>query len=164
MEGNYLRVSQEELERAIDDPSGFYDDAQDLIDEQEEADLPPERARHLSTHKAWHAIAFLLGRAEFHVDVVHGEGEIAEDEDWGYGPPRHLSAERVEAAAEALAGIDFDDLVDGVDPSELTEADVYPLLWDDEDAFEWVRHWFTPLPTFFSAAAENGDAIIVWIG
>ena len=163
MNGNYLRVSQEELERAIDDPSGFHDDAQDLIDEQEEADLPPEQARYLSTHKAWHAIAFLLGRAEFHVDVVHGEGEIAEDEDWGYGPPRYLSAERVEAAAEALAGVDFDELIDGVDPSELTEADVYPLTWDDEDALEWVGHWFRPLPAFFSAAAENGDAVILWI-
>ncbi|SDN58454.1 YfbM family protein [Allokutzneria albata] len=163
MNGNYLRVSQEELERAIDDPSGFRDDAQDLIDEQEEADLPPEQARYLSTHQAWHAIAFLLGRADFHVDVVHGEGEIAEDEDWGYGPPRYLSAERVEAAAEALAAIDFAELADGVDPSELTEADVHPLTWDEEDALEWVGHWFAPLPAFFSAAAEKGDAIILWI-
>ncbi|MFB9902389.1 YfbM family protein [Allokutzneria oryzae] len=163
MEGNYLRVTQDELERAIDDPSWLQEHAQDVRDEVEDADLPPEEARYLTTHKAWHAIAFLLGRAEFHVDVVHGEGELAEEEDWGYGPPRFLSAEQVESAAEALAGIDFDELIDGIDPAELTEADVYPLTWDEDDALEWVGHWFRPLAPFFAAAAADGDAVILWI-
>ncbi|WP_344875756.1 YfbM family protein [Allokutzneria multivorans] len=163
MDGNYLRVTQEELERALDDPNGFREETQDRLDDLADADLPPEEARYLTTHKAWHAIAFLLGRAEFHVDVVHGEGEIAEEEDWGYGPPRYLSADQVESAAEALAVLDFDELLDSTDPNDLTEADVYPLTWDEEDALEWVGHWFKPIPAFFSAAAEKGDSMILWI-
>lgn len=47
-------------------------------------------------------LRFLLARAEFPVNVIHGEEPFAEDEDWGYGPPRYLRPERVQLAAEAL--------------------------------------------------------------
>ncbi len=47
-------------------------------------------------------LRFLLARAEFPVNVIHGEEPFAEDEDWEYGPPVCLRPERVRLAAEAL--------------------------------------------------------------
>ena len=51
--------------------------AEDIQDAEEESDRPAAEARCLSTHKAWHAIAFLLERAGFPVDIVYGEQRFA---------------------------------------------------------------------------------------
>jgi Domain of unknown function (DUF1877) len=110
MNGEYLRVTADELARSIKDPVWTLQLAEGIQDAEEQADLPPAEARHLSTHTAWHTIAFLLERATFPVDIVYGEEEFAEDQDWGYGPPRYLTAEWVQTAAEALAATSFDAL------------------------------------------------------
>ncbi|MFF3775369.1 DUF1877 family protein [Streptomyces sp. NPDC002232] len=47
---------------------------------------------------------------------------------WGYGPPRYLAADRVPLRAEALSGLTYDQLLDAVEPAELTEAEVHPLI------------------------------------
>lgn len=68
-----------------------------------------------------------------------GEEPFAEDEDWGYGPPRYLRPERVQLAAEALRATSYAQLISGVDPAELTRAEVYPLGWSEADSLEWGR-------------------------
>jgi hypothetical protein len=42
-------------------------------------------------------------------------------------------------------------------------GEVYPLMWDEPDALQWIRHWYQPLPHFFAAAAEAGDSMIIWL-
>ncbi|MFB7336919.1 DUF1877 family protein [Streptomyces adustus] len=88
---------------------------------------------------------------------------LAEDEDWGYGPPRYLRPERVRLAGKALRSTSYTRLVTGVDPAELTSAEVYPLGWGEPGALEWGRHWYDGLTQFFEAAAEAHDAVIVWL-
>ncbi|MFD9643387.1 DUF1877 family protein, partial [Streptomyces sp. NPDC059082] len=63
----------------------------------------------------------------------------------GHGPPRHLTADRVPLRAEALSGLTYDQLLDAVEPSELTEAEVHPLIWEDRAPLERARDGFAGL-------------------
>ncbi|MET8856147.1 YfbM family protein [Streptomyces sp. NPDC004579] len=162
MIGEYLRVTATELDRAMRDPDWALDFVEE-VQAAEEAEPAPAEARHFSTYKTWDLLRFLLARAEFPVDVIHGEEPFAEDEDWGYGPPRYLRPERVRLAAESLRAADYDQLISGVDPAELTSADVYPLGWSEPGALEWGRHWYDGLTQFLEAAAGADDAVLVWL-
>ena len=162
MNGEYLRVTAAELARAIEDPDWAFEYVEEVMETDGINDVAPADARQLTTHKAWHAIAFLLERAAFPVDVVHGEHTFT-SEDWGYGPAKYLDADQVKLAAESLARFSFDDLIREVDPGQLTAGQIYPLHWDETDALEWVRGWFDPLSPFFGAAALAGEAMLVWL-
>jgi hypothetical protein len=160
--GEYLRVTPAELDRAIRNPGWAVTFAQETQDAEGRAERASTN-RHLTTHKAWHAIGYLLGRAGFPLDLVFGDVQFADQEDWGYGPPGYLTAPQVVVAAENLAPITFDSLTRGVGPADLAGADVYPQVWDGPDSLEWVRHWYDALPPFFSAAASDGHAMLLWL-
>nr|WP_203587959.1 YfbM family protein [Actinospica acidiphila] len=163
MIGEYLRVTAAELGRAIREPDWALDLVEDVQDAEEETEPAPAEARHFSTYKAWDMLRFLLARVDFPVNVIQGEEPFAEDEDWGYGPPRYLRPERVELAAEAMRATSYDQLLRGVDPAELTSAEVYPLGWGQPGALEWGRRWYDDLTQFFEAAAGADDAVLVWL-
>ncbi|MGN3957337.1 YfbM family protein [Streptomyces sp. WAC8370] len=163
MIGEYLRVTAVELDRAIQDPDWALDFVEEVQDAEEETEPAPAEARHFSTYKAWDMLRFLLSRAGFPVNVIHGEEPFAEDEDWGYGPPKYLRPERVRLAAKALRGTSYDQLVSGVDPAELTGAEVYPLGWSESGSMDWGRPWYDGLTQFFEAAARVDDAMLVWL-
>lgn len=163
MIGEYLRVTAAELDRAIRDPDWALNFVEEVQDAEEETEPAPAEARHFSTYKTWDMLRFLLAHARFPVNVIYGEEPFAEDEDWGYGPPRYLRPERVRLTAEALRATSYDQLVSGVDPAELTSADVYPLGWSEPGALEWGRHWYDGLAEFLKAAAGADDAVLVWL-
>ncbi|MEU0451188.1 YfbM family protein [Streptomyces tendae] len=163
MIGEYLRVTAAELGRATREPDWTLDLVEEIQDAEEETEPTPADARHFSTYKAWDMLRFLLARVEFPVNVIQGEEQFAEKRDWGYGPPRYLRPERVKLAAEALRATSYDQLLRGVDPAELTSAEVYPLGWGEPGALEWGRHWYGDLTQFFEAAAGADDAVIVWL-
>ncbi|GHD84829.1 DUF1877 family protein [Streptomyces naganishii] len=83
MIGEYLRVTAAELDRAIQDPDWALDFAEGVQDAEEESGPAPTEARRFSTSKTWDMLGFLLTRADFPVDIIHGEEPFAEDEDWG---------------------------------------------------------------------------------
>ncbi|MFF7935583.1 YfbM family protein [Streptomyces sp. NPDC007940] len=163
MIGEYLRVTAAELDRAIQDPDWALDFVEEVQDAEAETEPAPAEARHFSTYKTWDMLRFLLARAEFPVNVIHGEEPFPEDEDWGYGPPRYLRPERVRLAAEALRATSYDQLVSGVDAAELASAVVYPLGWSELGSLEWGRPWYDGLTQFFGAAAKADDAMLVWL-
>ncbi|OEJ95569.1 YfbM family protein [Streptomyces thermolilacinus] len=163
MIGEYLRVTPGDLDRAVRDPGWALDFADEVQDAEDEPGPSPAAARHFSTYKTWALLGFLPARAGFPVNVVHGGEPLAGDQDWGYGPPRCLRAERVRLAARTLRATGYDRLVSGVDPADLTKAEVYPLIWDEPGALEWGRPWYEDLTRFFEAAAEAGDAMLVWL-
>jgi hypothetical protein len=163
MIGEYVRVTKTELDRAIRDPEWALDFVEEIEDAQDESEPSPAEARHFSTYKTWDLLRFLLGRADFPVNVILGEEPFAEDEDWGYGPPHYLPADRVRLAADALSRTTYDQLLHGVDPAELVNAKVYPLGWDGPESLEWARHWYVGLTQFFEAAARDGDAMLIWL-
>jgi hypothetical protein len=163
MMGEYLRVTTAELARAVQDPDWAMELAESVQDAEEEAEPAPAEARCFSTYKTWDVLRFLLARVDFPVDVIHGEEPFAEDEDWGYGPPRYLRPERVRLASDALRAIPYDELISRVEPAELTRAEVYPLIWNEPRALEWARHWYDGLTRFFDAAAKADNAMLVWL-
>ncbi|WP_432065068.1 YfbM family protein [Streptomyces sp. C10-9-1] len=163
MIGEYFRLTSAELERAIADPDWVLDYIEEAQDAEEESEPAPAEARHFSTYKAWHLLGFLLERCGFPVNVVHGEELLGQAGDWGYGPPHYLPAERVQLGAEALGRLTYDQLLEGVDPQELMAAEIYPLGWEDRASVEWVREWFAGLTEYFTAAAVEGHALIVWL-
>lgn len=163
MIGEYVRVTPAELERVLGDPEG----APGLVGRLVEADLrrprTPSAARSLGIGTAWDALGFLLRRVGFPVDIARGEEPVPGADDWGYGPPRHLAADRVGEAAEALAKVSGEELVAGVTPRELADADVYPgVLWRRGESLDHVRGHYEALVPFFAAAARDGDAMLVW--
>jgi hypothetical protein len=162
MNGEYLRVTPAELDRALKDPEWAWDLAEASQDAQEEGEPGPAEARHFTTHQTWHLLGFLLQRAAFPVDIVQGEDPLAAD-DWGYGPPQYLTPDRVRLAADILNRTTYDQLIQGVDPSELTKAEIYPQIWDSSASLEWARDLFTHLAEFFRGAASTGHAMLIWI-
>ncbi|WP_454314705.1 YfbM family protein [Streptomyces phaeoluteigriseus] len=162
MNGEYLRVTPAELERALTDPEWAWDLVAESQDAQEASEPAPAEARHFTTHQTWHLLGFLLQRSAFPVDIVHGEEALATDH-WGYGPPRYLTPDQVRLAADTLHRSTYDQLIQGVDPSELTKAEIYPDFWDSPDSLEWARDLFPSLSEFFRSAASAGHAMLLWI-
>jgi hypothetical protein len=164
MIGEYVRLTPDELERVVKDPEWAQDFVDELVDAELELAPEPAAARCHDTDKAWAALGFLLRRLAFPVDIVRGEEEIPGAEDWGYGPPRHLTPERVRQAAEALAATSPEYLVDGVAPEDLARADVYPrLVWERAESLDYVAGHYRELVPFFQAAARDGHAVLVWL-
>lgn len=173
MIGQYARLTPEELRHAIDDPDWIMDHVDAIQDALDDADVweddwdgsddPPGRARLYSTQQAWHLLAFLLDRASFPVNVVHGEHVLDSEQDWGYGPASYLTPDRVRYASNALAALPFSELAQGVTAADLTAAELYPGGWDERDVVEWGGGYYERLAAFFGAAADSGDAILVWI-
>ncbi|MET9119675.1 YfbM family protein [Streptomyces longwoodensis] len=162
MNGEYLRVRRAELDQALKDPAWALDLAAAIQDAQEELEPAPQEARYFTTHQTWDLLGFLLRRSAFPVDIVHGEKPLAAD-DWGYGPPRYLTHDRVRLAADTLHRTTYDRLIQGVDPSELAKAEIYPRFWDSPTSLEWARDLFTPLTEFFRGAASTGHAMLIWL-
>ncbi|MEU6212165.1 YfbM family protein [Streptomyces sp. NPDC047023] len=162
MNGEYLRVTPEELTRALKDPEWAMDFAEEIQDSQDD-ETPLAEARHFTTHQTWNMLDFLLKRSVFLVDIVHGEEALPKADDWGYGPPRYVTADRVRLAADALTRMTYDQLIQGVDHGELTTAEVYPQIWDSPTSLDWARDLFAALTKFFEAAAADGHAMVIWL-
>ncbi|MEU3556064.1 YfbM family protein [Streptomyces fragilis] len=161
MIGEYARLSPAELERAVREPRW----APKLVDAPlaGEPDAGPGSRRH-DVDKTWQALGFLLDRAGFPVDVTFGDEVLPGADDWGYGPPRLIRPERVRVAAEAFGRIPPASLAEGVGPSDLAAADVYPrVVWERGEPLDWVTGHYEALGAFFRAAARAGDAVLVWI-
>ncbi len=162
MIGRYLRLTRDEFERACQDPRWAAEHARALYDRDDAA----ATARVLETDKAWHALDFLLNRRGFPVDVVYGEADMPwpEGEDWGYGPPRILTADRVRAAVDALDDHAPDILAEGVTPTDLAAANIYPTaIWERGEEADWVAAHWADLAKYLRAAAREGDAMLLWI-
>ncbi|WP_433320968.1 DUF1877 family protein [Micromonospora sp. CA-269861] len=173
MNGNWLRVSPNELEKARTDLGWAYELAITARDDNSE--------RWAATGKAWNGFEFLLDRLGFEIPLVMGAEAFVElpdvepdsDEmfdfledlegDWGYGPPSYLTPVDVAAAASRLATLTEDSLVRGVNPQELSRADIYPGPWEGPDELAWVAHCLPDVQRYFAAAANDGAAVICWL-
>jgi uncharacterized protein DUF1877 len=173
MNGNWLRVSPDDLEHAKTDLDWAHGLATAARDDNSE--------RWASTHKAWNGLDFLLDRLGFETPLVLGAESFVElpdaepdseemfdfldnlEDDWGYGPPSYLTPAQVAAAAAQLATLTEDDLIRDVDQSELDRAEIYPGPWDRPGQLSWVAHYLPDVQRFFASAAKDGDAVICWL-
>lgn len=162
MIGNYLRLPEAELQRVLQAPESITE----LLYPEDDSDHPPDR--HLDTDKSWHLTHFLLtgeawGGAEPLANAVLGGTEIG-TEDVGYGPARYLTPAQVDAVASALAHISPDDLWSRFDPQQVRDAEIYPSGWEGNDTErDYIFDYFVDLKTHFADAAENNEAMILYI-
>ncbi|MFJ8229251.1 DUF1877 family protein [Streptomyces sp. NPDC094448] len=164
MNGIHLRLTPAELDRALREPHWAQEFAEELLEAESDRGRPASTARSHRTGTAWHGLDFLLRRHGFPVDVVHGEEEIPDAEEWGYGPPRFLSPERVRAAADAFAGLSPGALVAGVTAADLSAAEVYPVSqWTDEYSLGLVTACVQPLAAYVRSTSLRGHALLMWI-
>lgn len=167
MYGMWLRVTPAELEHGKADLDWLREQADAVVEAEEETEVAGP-GRVYCTDKTWHALDHLLSRRDFPVMLVLGDEDFVDDPedpdaDWGYGAPRYLTPDQVRIAAEALAPLTEADLIDGVDQAELTEAEIYPTIWDRPDELRWAVSHLPEVKTYFAAAAAAGDAVICWI-
>jgi len=162
----YVRLRPGELAElrrlVVADPNRAFDYVDELGDDEPEKPTPAQ-TRAYDTDKAWEAIRALLERAgPPPVDVITGGTPLTEDE-WGYEPPRLLTADEVAVAAAHLRATPWDALAREYDAEAFTDAEIYPQIWDEEDALEYLRPWYTDLVTYVGAAADEGHALVVWL-
>jgi hypothetical protein len=166
MIGNFRRLPEADLARLLADP----DQIADYLGEEE----PPEGFgpfADLDVDKAWHGIHFLLtgtpwaGAIPWNF-VVGGGTEIG-DVDVGYGPARGFKRSEVQAIAQALESLSPDQLAQRFDGKAMTAADLYPNIWDrppdEDDTCEYVTAYYEELREFVMGAANEGEALIVYL-
>jgi hypothetical protein len=163
MIGGYWRMTPDELERAIDDRQW----ALDHLEEVSESTYPgPGVAgtdRYMDVDKAWDGIAFLLNAAGgAPVDIVGG-GTPVSDEDLGYGPVRYLAPGEVAQASRYLEAMPWERLAGHFEPARMDAAGVYPSMWNDDEAADYLRQNYQQLVSFIRFAAAAGDAGILWL-
>ncbi|MFC9255415.1 YfbM family protein [Amycolatopsis thailandensis] len=147
--GAYLRVTPDELRELIEEPDRYWDYAEKAAGTERAVDVD----------KAWNALWYLVGRAGWKIDFVLGGTLLGEaDSD---GPPRYFSADEVRTISAELTG--FDKLSEGVELSDLEAEGIYPSIWDEPDALDYVRAHYDALVPFFAAAAKAGDPVVTII-
>ena len=131
--------------------------------------LAPGEGRQMDLDKAWHGIHFLLtGRADGGDKpagfLLHGGREVG-DVDVGYGPARALTSADTRAAHAMLAARSDDALRARFDPKAMMRAEVYPEIWDgddaDDDALGYLMENVASLRTFLAAAADEGLGLLI---
>ena len=129
---------------------------------------PAADAEEIDLDKAWHGLHVLLCG-----EVDGGEGPLAflteggteiGEIDVGYGPARAFTAEETAAVADAVRAVSRDDLAARFDPHDLMRQDVYPGIWDweDDEALEYLLHFYDDLQAFLERARSAGQGMIVY--
>jgi hypothetical protein len=140
---SFTRVTPEELDRAFADPEWA---AEHVIEDEDRPGCYLD--------KAWAGIQFLLDAAGVDVDLYE-DGDVVDEEcillAWNAG--------MVANAARALSATPFEVLARHFDPRRMTERNVYPSVWNDDD-LDYLRHYHARLVEFFAATAASGDAAI----
>lgn len=153
--GNLKQVTSEQLKNLIENP--------DLIESLifEEVD-----DNYLDLDKAWHGIHFLLnddvwGGNEPLRFVVMGREEIGED--IGYGPTRYLTSSEVKDISRTLSKISIESLIKKFDAERFKKADIYPSIWEEEDAIDYLMEYYKELVDYYNDAAKNNNVMLVYL-
>ncbi|MEO6302778.1 MAG: YfbM family protein [Bacteroidia bacterium] len=162
MIGNFLRVTRTELDDYLKDSTLL--ENRIYNDETEDKNL-------VDIEKAWAGIIFLLTGKDFEeaedhplMQIFFSGQLIDEEQDLGYGPAQYLTPEQVAKLNEQISGITIADLKQKFDPEKMTEADVYPSIWDEgDDAFDYLAEYFKVMQQVYNDATNNKEAIITFI-
>jgi hypothetical protein len=126
--------------------------------------LEADDATSVDVDKAWHAIHWLLTGSDDATPAVVSAAILGGEpvgDDVGYGPARILSPSDVGAVAAALRELDAPTLRGRMDGPAMTEAGIYPMIWDEDDVFdEYLAPSYERLRTFYLAAEDAGEAVI----
>jgi uncharacterized protein DUF1877 len=148
---SFARISPADLDRGYDDPEW-------LMDHLMAVDTTGEPDGYLD--KAWAGLQFLLDAEGIDIDLRGGTYDFIGDD----GDLVAWSEHSVEEAAKILRATPFDRLARHFDPAEMTRQDIYPGIWQRDDALDYLRHAYRVLVEFFDAAAQARSAAVMQIG
>ncbi|HYF14819.1 MAG TPA: YfbM family protein [Phycisphaerales bacterium] len=163
-------VSESTIEELIQDPSGLESLLAGMINE-DDGELTDEGLS-FDLDKSWHAIHFLLTgsteEGEWPEAFMLVGGRPIGDEEYGYTIPRAFSAAEVRAIADALEAVPVEDFASRFDARKLSEADVYPGIWDEpehdlEESREYVVTYYDQLRQFLGTIAHKGMSMVLLI-
>jgi len=165
MIGNFLRVSNDELNKYLDDSTlledRVYSESSDLND-----------PNLIDIDKTWDGILYLLtGNTLDEIDsadptlssIIIGKNTLDENQDMGYGPANYNTAEEVKEIAKILDAIPSSKLKEKFDPKKMMELEIYPTMWDEPNVFEYVEDYYEKLRDFYKTAAKNNQAVLTFV-
>lgn len=160
MIGNLLRVTNQELDDYLNDCTLLEDRIYNSTTDDNNL---------LDIDKSWDGIHFLLTGNNLE-DTSHPLSKflfsgqvINEEQDLGYGPAQYLTSEQVKEVNDLLVKISVDDLRKKYNPSKMSELEIYPNSWQDEDEIEYLLHHYLKVQEIYALAAKNQEAIITFI-
>lgn len=162
MVGNLLRVTNDELQAYLKDSSLLEERVYNDESEEEDPNL-------IDIDKSWEGILFLLTGQNLETlnhpmgKVLFSGQSIDEEQDLGYGPGQYLTPEQVKETDEELSKITAEEIAKRFDSQKMTELDVYPSVWEDEDIFDYLLEYFKDVQNFYSTAAKNNEAVITFV-
>ncbi|MGV8120336.1 MAG: YfbM family protein [Candidatus Xenobiia bacterium LiM19] len=126
---------------------------------------------HLDLDMAWQGIQFLLtdtpneGNPPY-CYLLKGGAQIGEI-DLGHGPARALRPHEVKEYSKALSTLSQQTLESRFNPDKMMEIEIYPRIWKkdprSQDPFEYLYENFEKLRIFMKAAADKGQAVIIYL-
>jgi hypothetical protein len=162
MIGNLLRVTKTELEDYLQDSS--------LLEKRIYNDESDEQDPNLvDIDKAWDGIIFLLTGQNFDnathplTKVLFSRQIVDEEQDLGYGPGHYLTPEQVKELNEQISNISIHELSKNYDAKKMTELEVYPNVWENEDEVNYLIEYFQIVQEVYAEASKNDEAIITFI-
>ncbi|KAA5543416.1 DUF1877 family protein [Adhaeribacter rhizoryzae] len=160
MIGNLLRVTSSELEEYLQDSSLLENRVYD--DEAEDPNL-------VDIDKSWEGILFLLTGQNLEnsshplAKVLFSGQFIDEDQDLGYGPAQYLTPEQVKEVNAEISKITISELSKNYNPNRMSELEIYPNIWDEEDNLEYLTDYFKTVQEVYSEAAGRNEAVITFL-
>ena len=160
MIGNLLRITEAELEMCLKNSAVL--ENRIYNDESENDQL-------VDIDKSWEGIIFLLTGQNLSnavhpfVSVLFSGQLIDEEQDLGYGPAHYLTPEQVVQLNNEISKITTDELRMRFDPDKMSVLEIYPMIWEEDEAFEYISDGFLTLQQVFSNAAKRGEAIVTFL-
>ena len=130
-------------------------------------DEPPDPKRGVDLDTGWQGIHWLLTGTAYDTETVLGQAIFGGEPvgaDLGQGPAHLIGPETVTKISTALEAFGTQELASRVDFAAMTDADIYPGFWDEQDVFyDWLRPAYKRLRKFYRRAARSQSAVLVAI-
>ncbi len=162
MIGNLLRVTKAQLSEYLQDSSLLLDNVY-----QEETEEGNPNLKDID--KSWNGIIFLLTGQNVDdsnhplISVLFSGQLIDENQDVGYGPAHYLTPAQVKELNDQISVISPQELSKRYDAERMTALNIYPDIWNDEDALDYLITYFKSVQSIYVLASEKDEAIITFI-
>lgn len=163
MIGNFLRVTNDELEEYLNDST--------KLDDRLDQELEMEETSIVDIDKSWEGILFLLtGQNSENLDhplskILFSGQFIDENQDLGYGPGHYLRSDQVTKLYSEIAILSTEDLKSRYDPAKMDALKIYPTGWmeNGDDLLDYLLEYFEKVKEVYSTASANNEAIITFL-
>ncbi|ABG58373.1 conserved hypothetical protein [Cytophaga hutchinsonii ATCC 33406] len=164
MTGKYLRVSQAELEAYLQDRS--------MLEGRIYSENIASDHNLIDLDKALEGLFFLLtGASQTTIEkateplslILTGTLIIDPEQDSGCGPVTYMTSEQVKRISAALDRVTADALYSRYDADKMMALHIYPEIWNEDDAIEYLIENFDRLKAFYNAAVSENQSVVFFV-